>query len=107
MTGIDAQYPRDHPVLNGCMVGSHTLDVMAATVIIQLLLGERWFKKSSICRPKDRRVATVLAPWITKSTTGYSTNVIIGNKVKFQSPILAYTLGNMEVNIVCMAKLNY
>jgi len=83
------------------------LDVIAATVIFQLLLREWWFKKCSICRPKDRRVARVLAPWITKSTTGYSTNVIIGDKVKLQSPILAYTLGNMEVNIVCMAKLNY
>jgi hypothetical protein len=107
MTGIDAQYPRDNPVLSAYVVGSDTLDVIAVTIIIQLLLREWWFKKCSICRPKDRQIARALPPCITKSSTSYTTNVIVGDKVKFQSPILAYTLENMKVNIICMEKLNY
>lgn len=87
------------------MIGSNTLDMIAAGIINQLLLREWWFKKCSICCPKNRRVARVLALCIPKSSTSYSTNVIIGDKVKFQSPILAYTLfGNMEINPLCLAK---
>jgi hypothetical protein len=93
ITGTHAQYARENPALCLCVAGSHISNMVTVTVIIQLLIREWWFKKcSSICSPKHRGITRALAPSVTEPSTYYSANVIIGDKVKLQSAILAYTL---------------